>query len=283
MNNFKNTFKRVIITNSNNPSPHGGSYFVLWIFIYLVIAFLVSYLTVMTFKYLKTDCMDKKSWWRYIFSFCYKDVCKPQKFQIVDRINVKFNIPFGAAPSMAVTRTDNKVNIDNIPLANYADNVSSYKKDPSVEFNIDEQKEKPQVFHIANQDYTYQQAKCKCASYNAKLANYSQIVDAYNRGAEWCSYGWSQGQAAYFPTQKCTWLKKSDEEKKECGKPGINGGFFGNPNLRFGINCYGKKPKGKIIKKEDKVCNYCNTQDDYATKKMETDQIAPFNPDQWTQ
>ena len=24
-------------------------------------------------------------------------------------------------------------------------------------------------------------------------------------------------------------------------KPGINGGFFGDPFLKFGINCFGKK------------------------------------------
>ncbi len=27
-----------------------------------------------------------------------------------------------------------------------------------------------------------------------------------------------------------------------CGTPGINGGYFDNPELRFGVNCYGVKP-----------------------------------------
>ena len=40
-----------------------------------------------------------------------------------------------------------------------------------------------------------------------------------------------EGQTAYYPTQKCTW------DKKTCGKPGINGGFFSNPYLKFGANC----------------------------------------------
>ena len=27
-----------------------------------------------------------------------------------------------------------------------------------------------------------------------------------------------------------------------CGVAGINGGYFDNPDLRFGVNCYGVKP-----------------------------------------
>ena len=33
-----------------------------------------------------------------------------------------------------------------------------------------------------------------------------------------------------------------DEDlKKSCGRPGLNGGYFDNPNLKFGVNCYGVK------------------------------------------
>ena len=28
----------------------------------------------------------------------------------------------------------------------------------------------------------------------------------------------------------------------ECGKPGINGGYFSDPTMKFGVNCYGVKP-----------------------------------------
>jgi hypothetical protein len=27
-----------------------------------------------------------------------------------------------------------------------------------------------------------------------------------------------------------------------CGVPGVNGGYFDNPEIRFGVNCYGTKP-----------------------------------------
>ena len=49
---------------------------------------------------------------------------------------------------------------------------------------------------------------------------------------------------AYFPTQKSTWteLQKNPKAKNNCGRPGINGGYMGNANLKFGVNCFGKKP-----------------------------------------
>jgi hypothetical protein len=102
-----------------------------------------------------------------------------------------------------------------------------------------------EVFNISNNIYTYDDAQSVCKVYGAKLATYDQLEEAYNNGAEWCNYGWSDGQMAYFPTQKPTWLKlqKDEKRKNNCGRPGINGGYMGNPNLRFGVNCYGKKPQ----------------------------------------
>lgn len=101
-----------------------------------------------------------------------------------------------------------------------------------------------EVFNISNNVYTYDEAKAVCSIYGAELANYEQIEQSYNNGAEWCNYGWSEGQMAFFPTQKSTWteLQKNPKAKNNCGRPGINGGYMGNANLKFGVNCYGKKP-----------------------------------------
>jgi hypothetical protein len=106
-----------------------------------------------------------------------------------------------------------------------------------------------EVFNIRNNLYTYDEAREVCSIYGAKLATYDQIEDAYNNGAEWCNYGWSEGQMALFPTQKSTWdaLQKgvkpcSGKANMSCGRPGINGGIIKNPKVRFGVNCYGKKP-----------------------------------------
>jgi len=116
----------------------------------------------------------------------------------------------------------------------------SSKKDK--EDKVDEVGE--EVFNISNNLYTYDDAQAICTSYGARLATYKEMESAYNKGAEWCSYGWSDGQMAFFPTQKSTWskLQQTKHHKNDCGRPGINGGYIANPHLRFGVNCYGKKP-----------------------------------------
>ena len=101
-----------------------------------------------------------------------------------------------------------------------------------------------EVFNISNNIYTYDDAQSVCAAYSSKLATYDQIENAYLNGGEWCNYGWSSDQMAYFPTQKATWnkLQKDGKHKNDCGRPGVNGGYMANPKLKFGVNCYGKKP-----------------------------------------
>ena len=102
-----------------------------------------------------------------------------------------------------------------------------------------------EVFNISNNMFTYDDAKSVCTSYGARLATYDEIESTYNKGGEWCNYGWSDGQAAYFPTQKTTWqkLQSSESTKNSCGRPGVNGGYIEDKSLRFGVNCYGVKPK----------------------------------------
>jgi hypothetical protein len=102
-----------------------------------------------------------------------------------------------------------------------------------------------EVFNISTNSFTYEDAQAVCSIYDAELATYDQIEEAYNNGAEWCSYGWSADQMAFFPTQKKTWdkLQKSEKHKNNCGRPGVNGGHIANPYIKFGVNCYGKKPK----------------------------------------
>lgn len=105
-------------------------------------------------------------------------------------------------------------------------------------------KHKDEVFNISNNLYTYYDAPAVCSVYGARLATYDEVEKAYNRGGEWCTYGWSDGQMALFPTQKSTWseLQGSKLTKNACGRPGVNGGYMENPLLLFGVNCYGKKP-----------------------------------------
>ena len=102
-----------------------------------------------------------------------------------------------------------------------------------------------EVFHISGNKYTYDEAPSVCAAYNAELATYDEVENAYAKGAEWCGYGWTMGGMALFPTQDKTWKKLQHEvdlkKKTRCGRPGINGGYF-DPSLKLGVNCYGTKP-----------------------------------------
>ena len=115
---------------------------------------------------------------------------------------------------------------------------------------------KKEVFHIGDNIYTYDEAKIICNAYDGQLADYSQIENAYKSGGEWCSYGWSKGQMALYPTQKLTYekLKRIPGLENSCGRPGINGGYIKNPNVRFGVNCYAVK--GKPSTKEIQEMNF---------------------------
>ena len=105
-----------------------------------------------------------------------------------------------------------------------------------------------QVFNISKNNYTYYDAEPLCKALGADLATHEQMKEAYSHGADWCNYGWVKGQMAVYPTQKATWdtLQSGPEkDRMACGRPGLNGGFFDNPELRYGVNCYGIKPDQK--------------------------------------
>lgn len=105
--------------------------------------------------------------------------------------------------------------------------------------------ERRQVFNISANRYTFYDAEPLCKALGAELATYDQVKNAFENGADWCNYGWSKGQMALYPTQNETWQKLQagpEEQRMSCGKVGINGGHFDNPELRFGVNCYGVKP-----------------------------------------
>ena len=107
---------------------------------------------------------------------------------------------------------------------------------------------KKEVFNISQNKYTYYDAEPLCRALGSEVATYEQVKDAYENGADWCNYGWTKGQMATYPTQEGTWnqLQNGPEEQRNaCGKVGVNGGYFDNPELQFGVNCYGIKPSQK--------------------------------------
>ena len=159
--------------------------------------------------------------------------------------------------------------------------VSSCVEDCS---SVDGSKE---VFNIRDNVFTFDEAKAVCKAHNAELATLEQLIDSYKRGANWCSYGWSDGQLALYPTQTDFWNKLQNDpyKKNECGKPGVNGGYFENPNYKFGANCYGVKPEPKSNELE-KNRNYRMDPmqimvDQYKEEKNDI-RVSPFSNDNWS-
>jgi hypothetical protein len=104
----------------------------------------------------------------------------------------------------------------------------------------------PEVFNVSKNSFNYYDAEPLCKALGAELATYDQVKNAWEKGADWCNYGWVKGQTAVFPTQKDTWNKLQagpEDQRTSCGIPGLNGGYFDNPEMRFGVNCFGPKPE----------------------------------------
>jgi hypothetical protein len=149
-----------------------------------------------------------------------------------------------------------------------------------------------EVFNVSSNKYTYYDAEPLCRAFGAELATYEQVKQAWEKGADWCNYGWSKGQLALYPTSEETYAKLQggpEDQRMACGKPGMNGGYFDNPELRFGVNCYGKKPpqsandladltKGAPLSPDalafDKKVNEFKT-------NVGTIGVNPFNPNKW--
>lgn len=143
----------------------------------------------------------------------------------------------------------------------------------------------PEVFHVSDNIFTYDEAPAVCKAYGAELATYSQVEQAYNAGAEWCGYGWTEGGIALFPTQHATWERLQKEQdinkRTQCGRPGINGGYF-ESNMKFGVNCYGPKPtkpegQDRIVK-DSTMDRLIGQIKDNIDKLV----VSPFNQMKWS-
>lgn len=159
---------------------------------------------------------------------------------------------------------------------------------------VPEIKLKRQVFNIPGNDYDFINAKALCKAYGSRLATYSEIEDAYNNGAEWCNYGWSAEQMALFPTQLKSYakLQRIRGHEHDCGRPGVNGGYISNPNIKFGVNCFGFKPQ-MTTEEEEMMKNmvpYPKSMEDvlmdqrvdYWKTQINDINVSPFNYKFWS-
>lgn len=183
-------------------------------------------------------------------------------------------ILFGMTKAPEVTDKDSP-DVENIPAPNTGENTSYLAT--------------KEVFHISDNTYSYNDAAPVCAAYGAELATYDQIVDAHVQGAEWCNYGWSAAAMALFPTQQKTWEKLQYEPQENrrtaCGHPGVNGGYF-DTRLKFGVNCYGKKPPNVNVRLPQPLPGGDQAGFDAAVNKFKamltSMKLSPFNRSKWS-
>ena len=147
--------------------------------------------------------------------------------------------------------------------------------------------------------FTYKDAISVYKAYDSELATQEQVENAYKKGANWCNYGWTKSNdnktaPALFITQQSYYDKLQqgpESERNNCGKPGINGGYFTDLNVKLGANCYGVKPspdptKISYIDTDIKPSEIDITVDDINKFKDQINnksiEIRPFNNSKWS-
>jgi hypothetical protein len=146
-----------------------------------------------------------------------------------------------------------------------------------------------EVFHLEENTYSYSDAKGVCELLGSRLATYQEVERAYQNGANWCSYGWSDDQLALFPIQASLYneLKTIPGHQHDCGRPGVNGGYIEDDKTHFGVNCYGKKPymtekDSEYMKNYTHVPTMSPEEQSKITNVVNNILIAPFNKDKWS-
>jgi hypothetical protein len=226
--------------------------------LYIILISILIYVIYYTFIYYTTPCNKIIPYFTYLTNFGQPAFCNATPFI-----------------QNTLDEEDNNNNNDN-------DNDDN-DNDQNLKNNSDE------VFLISNQLYNWDEAKCKCESYGARLATKAELTESYNKGAHWCNYGWIDNSEAYYPVQQCELDRKvqnirnyydilknhyNDSQKytlqmvnearnkmereqslEFCGKmAGLNGGQFA-PEVKFGATCFGKKPQGMSVREKEAKCD----------------------------
>jgi hypothetical protein len=148
----------------------------------------------------------------------------------------------------------------------------------------------PEVFNIKENIYTIDDAPAVCGALGAQVATIEQLIQAHKNGADWCNVGWTKDGIAAYPIQQSTFdiMQQNDPEKRNmCGKPGINM-VRNDPNLLYGVNCYGVKPTPKgdekirpVLLSDTQV--EINAKIAQLQKNLDDIGVVPFNSSKWNQ
>jgi len=205
-------------------------------FILLLVVIIVVYIFLFTFLNNMSVDNDKNKMWILILEIILVVVLIIVVALNMDKLKNDFNFS---------TEIKNLFNEKTPQIEIVADTKEDKKDDKNDKKKCKDEPDEGEVFHIFNNKYTYDEAREVCSTMNARLATYDEVESAYNKGGSWCSYGWSEDQLALFPTSKEIYnkLKSKPKHKNDCGRQGVNGGYIGNKHVKFGVNCFGKKPE----------------------------------------
>ena len=157
------------------------------------------------------------------------------------------------------------------PQEDSDDEPESQTNEPIIP-KLPKSKTTPETYHIRGQ-YDYSKAAAVCKAYNGQLATLDQIKKAFQKGAEWCDYGWSEDSMVLYPTQEDSWKEyQNTNDPQQCGIPGVNGGYNNHVNQRLGVNCFGVKPPGTMPIYPSPVT---------ITKTTPNLPVSPFNYKKW--
>jgi len=147
-----------------------------------------------------------------------------------------------------------------------------------------------QVFNIKENIYTLDDSAGVCGALGANVASINQLIDAHKQGADWCNVGWTKDGLAAYPIQYSTWKTLQDNDpstRNICGSPGINLAR-NDPNLLYGVNCYGVKPepKGNEKVKQSVISDKqlaINAKIAQFQKNINAIGVIPFNASNWSE
>ena len=197
--------------------------------------------------------------------------------------NASLNIPF-------ITDSNSNSNSSTIPSPSVLDaNGSPIFTHSSTDPSMISNKNISQVFNIKENIYTLDDAPGVCGALGADVASIDQLIDAHKNGADWCNVGWTNDGLAAYPIQYSTWKTLQDNNPNQrniCGSTGINLAR-NDPNLLYGVNCYGVKPEPKgnekikqsIISDKQKAINAQIAQ---FQKNINAIGVVPFNATTWS-
>jgi len=213
--------KNNVIPNTSNNSVNTGAMVYAWpIFLFIIITVLTIVIVVR-----------------------YKDKIMAGLNNINQRIRGQFNKPQDVVVDASEPPETSVTDYPSSPQQDKLDSQTKKKTGSIIDKLLP--MGNPEVFNISKNEFSYYDAEPLCRALGAQLATYDQVKEAWSKGADWCNYGWVKGQAAVYPTQEDTYKKIQsgpEEDRNSCGTVGINGGYFENPEMKFGVSCYGVKP-----------------------------------------